>query len=492
MDAALVVACDDAGSARLAPALAAMGYSKIIQLLGARESFQPGATVKDTDLGSFATDMRRERAAETAADVVCGGYPGLPAGAGALPLLRALILAARMYASGFIGMGTPVGGAPAPAPTPASSDPDDLKPLPPKTIDDIWIAGDLVTGGFSTVLPANRLSDSIVSRMARANKAGSLWLPAVDGNFAYKEPSTTRARITTLLKEAGATPHHDVQLQLVQSGQSMERPAEIDQPIDYDSVCRHRSAALVACYSSVQASAEYAVSARFASLQRHASSTDASKTMQISPLMIALLEGKLLEVAKNRSLSIADILVVDRQVMNAIMSRFARVKVDGSLAIEYVIDSMPGEFVPHGVDGRPSTSLAQLQGGGGFPSSPGGSQANSDYMSSVSRQGDDNGMKRRLGEMERERNDLRSRLKQVEGSTTGGGSKGGRGGGGKQIFGGDAKRMGGGNPRGPQVCGKFNTHAGCSMERCNFMHVCNKDVGGGRTCRNDRHCAIHH
>ena len=267
MDNALVEACDNTGDTRLAPALAAMGISKLIMLLGWRASFQPGAQVSDVELGSFASEIRRERAEDTPVTTVCGDYPTLAAGPAALPILRTLVLAARIQATAQVPMGLAIGGG-APAPAPAV-DPDELKPLPPKTIADIWTAGQNATGGYSSVLPSNQLSDHLVSRMSRSNKAGQIWMPAVDANFGYKEQSSTRARITPLLKAAGATLQQDVQLQLVQAGQSLERTVEVEQPLDYDSVCKHRSAAMIACYSTPQAAAEYQVSASFAGLQKH-------------------------------------------------------------------------------------------------------------------------------------------------------------------------------------------------------------------------------
>ena len=117
-----------------------------------------------------------------------------------------------------------------------------------------------------------------------------------------------------------------------------------------------------------------------------------------------------------RHYSIADILAVDRQVVNAIMERAARVKVDGSLAIEYVVDSMPGVFMPDGDASRSVADLSSLQSRGDFRS-PGGSRVSaSDDMSSVShQQSDAASFKRRLGDMERERNDLRAQLKRGAG-----------------------------------------------------------------------------
>ena len=207
--------------------------------------------------------------------------------------------------------------------------------------------------------------------------------------------------------------------------------------------------------------------------------------------MVALLEDKLLQVAMKRHYSIADILAVDRQVVNAIMERAARVKVDGSLAIEYVVDSMPGVFMPDGDASRSVADLSSLQSRGDFRS-PGGSRVSaSDDMSSVShQQSDAASFKRRLGDMERERNDLRAQLKRGAGG--GGGSSVNGGGGHSSSYGGSTKYMGGGNARGPQICAKFNQPNGCTLPRCNFKHVCNKDMGGGRTCNNPKHCALHH
>ena len=75
--------------------------------------------------------------------------------------------------------------------------------------------------------------------------------------MAYREPASHKT-LTTLLKLAGGDA-----LQLSQGGDTAERHDVPEIPADYADIISHRSAALIAAYSTNQASTEFVKSARF-------------------------------------------------------------------------------------------------------------------------------------------------------------------------------------------------------------------------------------
>ena len=434
----------------------------------------------DAELGALGDDIRQH-------------YNGLVQGAAVLPLLRRIVYTARrQYADESVPMGSP---APAPAPAPAD---DELKPLPPSTINDVWSAGYKSTGGFSAVLPQFRFSDAIMSKMIRSNKVGECWLPTVGEGLAYREPSSTKM-ITTLLKSATS----DTQLQLVQGGQSVEREDHVSIPPDYDAIVGHRAAAMVAAFSTDDASTAFMASTTFTTLELHALQTTNTKKYMIMPYFAKMLADAL-GTASRHGYSPAGLLSIDRRVISAILERVATMPIDGNKAIEYVCHSRTNLFAPD-----VSTSvvgLAQLGGGQtGAASSVAGSSVSGFSAQSY---GDE---RAKLNQMQRERDEARHAVKIARGggyTGKGGGRKpfyGGRGGGGGQYssggssnggggqtaFGGHTKVLGGGNNRGPQICNAFNTASGCSRTPCNFRHVCNVHANG-KPCENPSHCALHH
>ena len=513
MSNGLLIACDTGRDPQLSPALVAMDITETVHLIAARDSFQIGKTIDATELGSLASDIRRVRAPDTPVTTPCGGYaafiPGLPA----IALLRGVVMIARRE---FEREGAPMGiAAPAPAPALAPAGGDDLKPLPAKDIDSLWKAGSLATGGYSDSLPQYRLSDSVMSRMSRANANGEFYIPPIDQNLSYRDSSITKAKITTLLKVSGqAAATSDLQLQLVQGGQQVERQPDVGTGTDYDGVCKHRSAAIIACYCTPEASRAYMASVRFGELQKHTLVQGMTAKPLVLPTMVSMLESRLLEVAQRHSegsLSIGDLLTIDQQVCRKIMERGGRVPVDGNSCIEYVCDSCPREWeVPH----RPARSVActvgldQLSGDGGSSTygqslGPGSSVSGYSGLSrSVSQVDDYNSIKRERGRMQQERDEARRELKLAtrgagydgDGKGKGGGYSGGggKGGGGSKSYGGATRVIGGGNPNGGQICGKFNTFGGCSLLNCNFKHECNKSVTGGCACGDRRHSAGDH
>lgn len=496
MDSDLREAVEASGDPHLVTAFRSMGFTTLLHLLTAQASFMAEVTIADDDLDALCLDIRRQRDADTAALVLCGGYPAFPRDASAFRLLRLVIYNARLKFSAQ----TSAGAAPAPPPV-AAPPADEQKPLPPHEIDDLWDAGKRVTMGYANVLPKYRLSDGLISRMVRHNKAGKLWLPAIDRSFLYKEASSNVV-ITTLLKCSGdassatASPS-DVSIQMVQGGQLAERSDPVRLVADYIDLLSHRSAAILACYCTPKAIAAYKASSAFGHLQQH-SECIAGSEMILCPAFVGTLERKLRE-ATRLGLSTADVLAMDQRVIAAIHERMTNVAVDGNLAIEYVCDQRESLFRP---DGGAAVSLDQL--GSSFQPSnrssyassvaPSGSVSRAHSASGDSSQQEVERLKKLASKFQSERDHARQDLKKQR--RGGGSSPSARSDGGgrdqQTVYGGQSGRSGGGDSRGSQICRHYNMTSGCFRSSCSYRHVCDKPTGRDRVCGDARHNACTH
>ncbi|KAL1503513.1 hypothetical protein AB1Y20_011993 [Prymnesium parvum] len=206
-------AAASAGFVGLDAALEACGFEHLLQLLGYKESFMGTGPVSEIHAGQLRDDLRRMRDASTAADALCGGLDSLSSDAPGVARVRTLIYAARLeYKKEEASTVAAATVLPAAAPAPAV-EPDQCKPLPAAEIEGHWEAGERTTSGYTWMPPKFRLSDTLMSKMIRANAAGELWIPPIDSYFAYKDPSSTRT-ITTLLKAGGQNGAVELSLQM--------------------------------------------------------------------------------------------------------------------------------------------------------------------------------------------------------------------------------------------------------------------------------------
>ena len=118
----------------------------------------------DSDLAKLASDLR---------DANKGSYDSMPAGAEGIRLLRMITYASRRKYIGASG----VGGAPPPPPPPPPPE-DESKDLPSDNIDAMRAQLRFLLCGLECPR-AMRLSPTIMSRMSRAAKKGSFYVPYV-------------------------------------------------------------------------------------------------------------------------------------------------------------------------------------------------------------------------------------------------------------------------------------------------------------------------
>lgn len=477
----------------LGAALEVIGVTELLPLLSSRASFMAAPALDDVQLAQLRDDLRRVRDESDPPDRPCGGLAALPGDAAALSHLRILIYAARrefkleeqlLLASAPNNPGTP---APVPAPAPA----DEVKPLPAKDITALYESAERCSGGCMWVPPKYRLSDSLVSKLARANANGHLFVPAVDSGFAYADPSSTRS-VTTLLKAGGdGSSLPDISLQMVQGSQLVERRDPVTLVADYLDIISHRTAALVACYGTPEAAAKFSASDRYGNMDKHKLSLPfgAARPLLL-PRMACGLERALREAARQGH-STAAMLAIDRAVVDAIHERHSEIAEDGNLAIEFVCNQRSTLFRP-----AAPVSLGDIAAGtfgrDGLESSVGPSvSAAGSFSSGNQRRLQSEQEKKLQSERDRLRSELeavkRQRLHAVPDSRSGGAGTGER-----SVFGGNSRRMGGGDPRASQICRDFNAPNGCQRSACKFKHACDRTRADGRVCGDGRHCAVHH
>ena len=444
-------------------ALEAMRIVDLLGFLSHKPSFMQAA-LDEGQVGQLITEIKRVRDDATPVTDVCGGYTALPVSAVAAPWMRAMLYRARtLYAKEEKEALV--------LPDPKAGIEDPFKPLPPSDIDDIWKSGEKTTDGFSFISPKFHLSDANVSRMVRANKAGQLWIPIIDQGFSYREPASNR-QVTTLFKSASGT-STEAQLQLVHGSEAAERFDPLNMVADYNDICAHRSAALVACYATPEASAAYGKSKTFAAIEKHKLvARDAKPPRMILPRFIASLERHL-RAATRTGVSLTQMVGIDSAVINAIVERHSSVGEDGNLAIEHVCEQRQSLFAPPVA----SVSLGDVPG---F-ASPGRMTSE---VGSVGPSASEIGGKR-PSELERR---LQSDLDKEKNKN----KRGDRDVKQKVTYGGAGRVMGGGNKRSADICRNFNSAAGCYRKECNFKHACDARMRNGQPCGDERHSSGHH
>lgn len=462
----LIEVCSTGGYPNLVLALETMRIYDLLPLLCARPSFMASPALSEAELADFADHIR---------DPAGGNWPEMPAGDAGQWLLRLVIYTARArFQANALASNTPAPNAPAPAPaaTPAADDP--LKVLPAKELDAVWERGARATGGFTRARPMYRLSDAIMTRMIRANKLGELWIPTLDGAFAYRETSANRV-VTTLIKAAPDQDVSDLQLQLVQHQSSTERHDPVVLVADFCALLRDRSAALVACYATPEAGDAFRAAPRFADMSLHSLNKSASAVLLL-PETIAFLERALLDAAR-RGCSKTELLTIDRQVIEAIIERTSRVQIDGNLAVEYVCDSRDNLFFP------PSASSRQPV------HDPTPDKAAPPSTDPTQRQLE--ALKRQASKLMSERDKAINDSKRHRPSTALPSSAARDPPPGRTVYGGTSGITGGGKSSSEHHCRSFNQTAGCWRETCNYRHACTVKLDDGKIC-NRSHSAINH
>lgn len=480
-------AAASAGFVGLDAALEACGFEHLLQLLGYKESFMGTGPVSEIHAGQLRDDLRRLRDATTAPDALCGGLDSLSGDAPGVARVRTLIYAARLEYKKEEASNVAAAAAVPPVAAPAPAEQDHCRPLPASEIEGYWEAGERATSGYTWVPPKFRLSDTLMSKMIRANKAGELWIPPIDSSFAYKDPSSTRT-VTTLLKAGGQPGGLELSLQMVQGEQLQERHDPISIVADYTDIISHRSAALIACYGSPEASATFVLSKRFATMEKHKLAS-ATPTM-LSPRSVAILERALKSVAR-MGVSTATLLSIDKDVVDAVHERQSQLKEDGNLAVEFVCNQRANLFSPAAL----SVALSDVHRSAGAPSTLLLDAASSigPSASAVDAVGQKASDRERRLQSERDR--LQNANKRLKGTPSNSGyssSGGGNNGQSRVRFGGNSRRCGGGDPRSVQICRDFNSPAGCDRDNCKFKHVCSKPDRNNRPCGDARHPAIFH
>ena len=439
-----------------------MSLRTLEHLLGFRPSF-PEGLITSGDLNALQADFVGADPGQ--------GQSGLPDDATTVSLLRVVILRARVLAkreeakeiAAAVGGGGGGGGGGGP---PAAE--DLFRPLPPATINDAWEAMEQVTSGYLTLPPQFRMADSTLSRMVRANRDGDVWLPTI-ASFSYKEAASTK-QIATLLRSGGGA-EVDVAVQAV-IGTGAERRDDVGLIADFLDIIIHRSAAIMAAYSTPHAASEYSKATRFGALRKHASLSTATL---ISPGFVSLLEQSLRQ-ATRRGISVGSILEVDRSVVEAINARAFRYKEDGNLAIEFVCCQQSSLFY-----GSPTVAISLSD-----------ISRSSDVGPSASRVGGGSDLSRmsaRESQLQSERDKAKNELADAKKRHRPGD---GRSGDGRTTYGGKSGRSGGGDPRGKDICNNFNGEKGCFAKDCKNRHVCNFADRQGRKCGRDDHSAPQH
>ncbi|MGA1354701.1 MAG: hypothetical protein ACO32I_08035 [Candidatus Limnocylindrus sp.] len=320
-----------------------------------------------------------------------------------------------------------------------------------------------------------------MTRMIRSNKTGELWIPTLDGAFAYRETSANRV-VTTLIKAAPDPDASDLQLQLVQHQSATERHDPVVLVADFCALLRDRSAALVACYATADAGEAFRASPRFADMRLHTLNAKECAVMLL-PETISYLERSLLDAAR-RGCSKAELLAIDRQVIEAIVERTSRVCIDGNLAVEYVCESRDNLFLPPiSVASSRASASTNFVGDKAPLSSP--------HFSTPDRQIE--ALKRHNAKLMSERdralnneNSKRARTGPPATSSTSRDPPPGR-----TIYGGHSGITGGGKSSSEHHCRSFNQAAGCWREVCNYRHACSVKLDDGKLC-NRSHSAVNH
>jgi hypothetical protein len=327
-----------------------------------------------------------------------------------------------------------------------------------------------VTGGFSTVEPHLRLSDTMVTRMINANKNGTLHIPCIDKAFSYRDTSSNKL-FTTILKGAGQADGGDTELLLVQGTSAAERRDSLELTCDYGDFVHHRSCALIVGYCTQEASDAFLASDRFKLLTCHDQGTVTGTTRRcmLTPAFINMLERRLVK-AMREGYTVRQLLQLDMVVVRAVLERSAVSNKDGNSAIEYVCDQRTSLF-------RPSKAV-------GFETAT----EPSPELSGAPSGGDDRAMAK-LREQNRqltsERDKARHRVRESPAHVSDR-RRDDR----SPIRSDDRRRDA--RDDSPKICNDYNRSVGCARGiHCRYLHVCNRQGQDGSACR-QRHTAINH
>lgn len=220
-------------------------------------------------------------------------------------------------------------------------------------------------------------------------------------------------------------------------------------------------------------------------MQLHMLQAKDAATMLL-PCMVSFLERALLS-ASRRGYSKAELLMIDRQVVEAIMERTSVVRVDGNLAIEYVCDTRTALFFPS----NPVLPLSKTALHDDGPASEG--RASSTAASSTSFAGSDrqlDALKRAnsklMSERDRALHELgakRARYTRLSGtakSTSPPASRGPPQG--RTVYGGQTGIAGGGKPSAEHICRSYIIRQADVARRAPAMAAASShDVGRGHT-----------
>lgn len=460
----------------LAAAFEVMGFLTPLDLLTYQSSFMAEDTLEVAELSCLASDIRRTRDAHTGPHALCGGLTSFPADAAALPILRRILYTARV--ENELDKKTLT--------APAASPVEEGKPLPAAELNNIWQEGAAVTGGFCSVLPRFRLSDAIISRMARSNRRGEMWIPPLDHKFSYKDTAANHSIVTLLKSDPSSGNGPDMEIQLVQSPLAAERRDHVRLVADYLDVITHRSAALVACYSTPAAGASYRACPGFKSRTPHISIQKGQEVI-LSAQMVSKLERSLRAATRN-GLSTADVVRVDQAVIAAIMTRMADVACDGNSAVEFVCDQQPTLFSPCSVSIISVADVSSLSHS--VPSDartvyPHDSISNAGSSASSSHNKRSAADERLIARLQSERDHAVNASKKIKSEDRAHGKEG------VITYGGNKGRSGGGDSRANAICKLYNLPEGCFRNKCHFRHACSKSING-RTCGVFGHNACTH
>ena len=345
LSAGLVKAISAGRDPQIAQAFASMDILELVHLLAAYGSFMSGV-VDDTQLGSFASDIRRARAPETNALTRCGGYADFAAGPLALPLLRGVIYIARNE----FALESLVASKP---PPPLE---DEAKDLPSDAIDALRSQLAFIMGGVACPR-GMRLTPALLSRMSRAAKKGGFYIPyVVHMRFAQQGGDRVAAVIA---KAAGVTVEAIFDdFSLADIGQEVRLVA------DFLHLAWCRSLEAAAAYSTFDAPAAMALAK--VARQNLPDATefllmDGTKAVPFAPPKFFLQHFDRLCVAARSGMSIAQLDSVDRAVLDAVGARVEEGYFCGA-AFQYVIDSRSQLFLaahPHIPNVQPDSGVGK-------------------------------------------------------------------------------------------------------------------------------------
>jgi hypothetical protein len=468
-------------------ALEELGVKSLTQCLAYGASFMGTGACATGEIEELRDNLARKTTDLVAGSTdPCGNCVAMTADQDGSRSVRTLILACRTLHKTVVQTAMAVANVAPPDSAAAAA--AEAKPLGEKVLDGHWDAGAAVTGGFSTTEPHYHISDAQFSRIIHANKAGTLWIPGIDATFTYRDASSSK-QIKTLLMGASET---KTELLLVQGAAANERHDEMTMVCDYLDLLRHRSCAMVAAYSTAEASAAFLASDRFGKLTCHdrGQVTGTTRQCMLTPHFISMLERRLIKSARS-GYSVSQMIRIDKQVVQAILERASLMFKDGNLAVEYICDSC--------------MSLFSLESPEITPSPPESSSARSDGEDERQRRRTMDHIRQLTSERDRARNACRERGSPIRNDRREDRRENRRD---DRAAAANDKPMPSRNDdrrnddrRGERrdegavtdrICNDYNRSSGCSRgSACRYLHICNKQRPDGGACR-QKHSATSH